>query len=1128
VRFSPDGQFVFAAGDDKVVRVWPYTADGLDNAPGHTRTLRWRSWRDQLGGIKALGISPDGKRIVVGGYGLKVSTVAILDRETGDTLAITWPRTQVGISHFDVVMVAEYHPDGKQVAFGTADGSLWLWKPEKLDKPEGDRLWNAPVLAGKLSPDPQGKEYNFPRSIHFPDANTLVAVSNCGQVLACDLRKKLTDDPAIDAPAGTTLFDTNTGQKKKYPVDKAAWTGDGKWLVVATKGPLVLLRSADGKQTVALELPPEHFPRSFAIHPRSGKLAIGVGAALPAQNGKPRFYMEPNDEIWIYDNPTDANSQPKKLAHTGRAEALAFHPAENRLVVAGGDADEITLLDLASPAKPVSVVRGVGRRLHAVNLSDNGEVIGVRTGRNPKSIDPNDRATGDWVSFNIPRFTHTADPGKWLGVRTTDRSWEIVPDTDSRFVWYAERVKPDGGKEQLQLLLDPDMDQSPTCYTFVPTPEGKPPRVLVGHYYGCSLFELDPRQAVKNKKTDKWELPRSKLYVGHGAEVNSIVADKTGTWFVTGGADQTVAAWSLIDWKSSPALGATFGENAGQLVVTEVDVGSPAWEAGLTKDDRIDALSVNGKLIYSNKPGKPVGTPQAAAAALAKPQSGIEYYFAWQTPGQTDKRATPTQIKQRPLWKWFPAFDDRGRLTDSVLWMWYGSYYYTSSVHGDRMVGWHVNDPEVGNSPSYQPLERYKHIFLRPDVISKLIGTRSVAEALKDALGDNPQRKIFRLVESEAIKLDAKQLIVRDRGLTVTVAVNPLGKNPDLLPHWAELWINDYRYRVWKGIEAHQFTEDVDIPASAFRAGENQITLIAMNPLRGRAEVKQFVQNPVKAGAPALYGMSVGIDDYSAHRKAVAGVRAFGDLNKATADARSVAKEMLSFSGKDRYFPSGELPTFLNATASRAGLVSELEKLKEAKVKPDDLLVIFLAGHGDLLTIDGKAPPSPPMGVIAARGLPADSGKFVFCCPDYSPAKATTTALSAEELFDMLADINCRKLVLLDACHAGGATETNLLRRCIPNGQGPVVIAACDQSELSFEDDKLGHGVFTAVILDALGDDFRAANVNSDGKLTAAELYDYIAERVPAQVRKLRPGNTQNPICFPQPSTLRTFVLVKQ
>src|SRR5207237_6803789 len=106
---------------------------------------------------------------------------------------------------------------------------------------------------------------------------------------------------------------------------------------------------------------------------------------------------------------------------------------------------------------------------------------------------------------------------------------------------------------------------------------------------------LDAKRLVKHPLTGEMELPRSKLFIGHGAEVNSIVTDKTGTWFVTAAADQTVAAWSLADWEHEPALGAAFEVVDKQLFVGEVDVGSPGWEAGLSKGDRIGLVAGGAK-----------------------------------------------------------------------------------------------------------------------------------------------------------------------------------------------------------------------------------------------------------------------------------------------------------------------------------------------------------------------------------------------------------------------------------------------------------------------------------------------------------------------------------------------------
>ena len=133
--FSPDGKFLLAGGDDKVVRVWPHGEKGLDPK---SQTLRWRAWREQRGGIKTIAISPDGKRVAIGGYGMKPSTVAVLDRETGALLGLTWPKVRPGIDSFGTVTTVAFHPDGKRVGFGTADGSLWFWEPEALPEPDKD------------------------------------------------------------------------------------------------------------------------------------------------------------------------------------------------------------------------------------------------------------------------------------------------------------------------------------------------------------------------------------------------------------------------------------------------------------------------------------------------------------------------------------------------------------------------------------------------------------------------------------------------------------------------------------------------------------------------------------------------------------------------------------------------------------------------------------------------------------------------------------------------------------------------------------------------------------------------------------------------------------------------------
>jgi len=1126
--FDPAGRHLFAGGDDKVVRVWPYSAAGLETDRTKAQTLRWRAWREQRGGVKAVAVSADGARVAVGGYGMKPSTVAVLDRATGDTLALTWPQSRPGTDNFNAVTAVAFHPDDARIGFGTADGSLWVWTPEKLKAPDANgRPSPLPRWAGKLEPMPgaggRAGEFNVPRLVYFADAETLVAVGQSGQVAACAVGGMLPEIAADDSPA-KTRFNVNDGQAERYAVYRAARTADGKRLVVAFAGPRVALVRADGKNGVALALPADHFPRSIAIDPKTGLLAVGVARALPAAEGKARFYAEGHDELWLYDDAPAADAKPTKHPFRGPAEALAFHPTDGRLAVAGGDADEVTLLDPAVPNKPVSVVREAGRRPWAVGLTENGKVFGVRTGRDPAAADPNARGIGAWTRFDIPRLTPTRDESqKWVTPISAADGWSIRPDEADRFTWDAVRTR-DGETIRYRLPLDRHRDQAPTCFSFLPATGGGPTRVLVGHYYGCSLFELTPAGVV-----------RTKLFTGHGGEVLSLAVAKDRTWFVTGGADQTVAAWTLADWPSRAGLGAAFEGGDGGVKVAAVDTGSPAWEAGLRPGESLDHLAVGGLPVYDRRAGaKPAGTSAVALAALAEDRPGVELFFGRPTAGMGERRESLTTVRQRPLWKWFPAFDDHHRLTDWAVWMWHGSFYHTKSAHGDRLAGWHVNHPEPGGRPAFYQLQQFEKQFHRPEVIEKLVNTRDVAAALADARGDNPLPASFAQYEPAPVRLGLKSTVAGVGGLDLTVAVTPRGSNPDLLPDRVELWVNDHRYKVWDAHARKPLEVALTLPPGALRAGENQLSVLTFNAAGGRAEDVRTVSNPRAAGPTDLLGLSVGINDYSGHRKNASGARAFGDLTSALKDARGLTDRLLAFGGPNGCFRDARIDLRLDVRATRRELLASLAATG-ARAKPDDLLVVFFAGHGDLLNPGaGGAPggdvvprPTPVKGGLVARGTVAGGGQFVFCCPDYTPKNPAGTALSADELFDALAKVNCRKVVLLDACHSGQAADANLLRRFVPHGQGPFVIASCDQGELSYEDPALGHGLFTYAVMEALGGGFRRADADSDGGVSADELYAYVAARVPQLMKEIgKPADTQNPICFPrQPPR---FVVVKR
>src|SRR5262249_26288446 len=75
--FTPRGDYLLAAGDDKVVPVWEFRNGKLVADP--VQTLRWSIFREQRGSMYGMAISPDGNRIAVGGMGLVVGSAAVLN-----------------------------------------------------------------------------------------------------------------------------------------------------------------------------------------------------------------------------------------------------------------------------------------------------------------------------------------------------------------------------------------------------------------------------------------------------------------------------------------------------------------------------------------------------------------------------------------------------------------------------------------------------------------------------------------------------------------------------------------------------------------------------------------------------------------------------------------------------------------------------------------------------------------------------------------------------------------------------------------------------------------------------------------------------------------------------------------
>jgi WD40 repeat protein len=255
--------------------------------------------------------------------------------------------------------------------------------------------------------------------------------------------------------------------------------------------------------------------------------------------------------------------------------------------------------------------------------------------------------------------------------------------------------------------------------------------------------------------------------------------------------------------------------------------------------------------------------------------------------------------------------------------------------------------------------------------------------------------------------------------------------------------------------------------------GENLIEVVAYNE-KGliASDPASVVVNWNGASAstpPTLYVLSVGVNEYYDSRLA---------LNYASTDAKAIGAAFETAGNK--LYSSVEVTTVLDADVTAANLDSVFTELS-AKVRPRDVFVLFMAGHGK--TQDGRY-----------YFLPAD-----FRYTD--EASIASGGIDQDAFQAWLARIPARKSVLLyDTCDSGALTNAATNRGLeevaaiarMTRAMGRTVLSASTDDAPALEGYK-GHGVFTYALLQALGD----GDVNGDGTIEVTELAGSIDRAVP-------------------------------
>ena len=175
----------------------------------------------------------------------------------------------------------------------------------------------------------------------------------------------------------------------------------------------------------------------------------------------------------------------------------------------------------------------------------------------------------------------------------------------------------------------------------------------------------------------------------------------------------------------------------------------------------------------------------------------------------------------------------------------------------------------------------------------------------------------------------------------------------------------------------------------------------------------------------------------------------------------------------------------------------------EDKISDNDLLMIFISSHGKK---DGKS--------------------FKILTSGYSPLYAEFSTIDYEKnIIQYLSNINCKKMVLIDACNSGSAYAmlgskagvddgmSKALHTIITTNPGVSTITSCQKYELSYEDEAWQNGAFTEAILEAFENKVftdgqgkkHTPDADRDYVITIGELSSYLKARVPHLVNSTKP-----------------------
>ena len=1079
LTFAPGGRRLISAGRDKKALVWriePTAPGPADGAPrtltrdiGRRRVLerdlRWQLGRGTRGVIQALAAAPGKSSLVaLAGSGLMGSTgeILLIDAADGSLAAVLGGGDRQG--HRQAVGALAFSPDGAWCFSQDLDGQAFAWQRDRawggveLAAPERDRYGEVRTAALRARPATRplaavkGSRVALPVLVSLPGAKV--------EVWHLDLHDPL-----------------RPGEPQRVATDHLgvvlamAASPDGRFLASADLAGRLFVHDLDAPAAAATVIQLAAPARALAVSPDGARVVCGA-----ATGGK-----ESRLEVWQ----VTGGQRTTALPMPDEVLAVALSDDGRTVAWSGGWSEEVSVADLATldaaPGERPRVRRlgGVGRRVATLAFSPESPPGRVAIGFA--------RPDGEPVfetAFDVEGLTLGAvgQPGDWAPAQGNAGTWSLARaerDTPGSESWRLAHAGRPAGTIDLDLAWQGRMPDAERTVAWLSHPGAAEPwAVAVGTDRGITIHAL----------VDAGTAQIVRRFRGHEDAVAALAISTDGRWLASGARDGFVMLWSLVGLGGTPLFerfGVTVAAAEGGAVVREVDPAGPLAGKGVKVGDRIDRVGWRDA-----KNGRHEAI-DAGAVVRVLTECGWSDQIAF----SLSRAGKENSFNRLPAWENVAAI----HVAANREWAFFTpAGYYAASANGDSLFGWHVNRG-LELLPRFFPAARFRRRLERPDVMMRLLDAGSLDAALRAAARGEPEdtsEVLPRLIEAAPqVRIVAPLPGELVPGETVRlVAEIEVAEGSELEEVRA--------YATGVAGEAVAPDEHADSPPAPGwqRFAWNlslpreprhllQVTATTGAGVSGAAEIVVAAgERAQPARRPRLHLLACGVDHYlHADRMSGSGL---GDLAFAVADAEAFQQSL--FDASRQLYDPGISVVLKDAEVTAAGWRTEIEKLVAAvggEAGPDDLVVIFLAGHG--LVNDG---PDRTYHFLCHDALVDEQDGLL------GAREGTVTW----EDFRALADLGCRKVAIVDTCHSGalGPARRAALSRDFRDHMF-LVVAASGENEPSQESENWGHGAFTTVLLAALGGAAERSDledeVDDPGEtvVTFDELVDYVTAEVP-------------------------------